>query len=89
MSRQGSAGPGAASWQEELQGLATPGEGPQSLEPEEGEGEGMTWAVGMPPPERRGWKEGVVLELEWSGGERERWKERERLERSERDGREY
>lgn len=35
-----------------------------SLEPEEGEG--MTWAVGRAPWERSGWKDKVVLELEWS-----------------------
>lgn len=53
---------GEGSWQL-LQGLVG-AEGTPSLELD---GDGMTWAVGMGPCERRGWKDNVPLELEWSG----------------------
>lgn len=57
---------GEGSWQEDQR--LPPGEGTVlSLEPEEGEG--MTWAVGMAPWERSGWKDSVVLELDWSEGQ--------------------
>lgn len=60
---------GEGSWQL-LQGLVG-AEGALSLELD---GDGMTWAVGMGPCERRGWKDNVPLELEWSGD-----REKERL----------
>lgn len=52
---------GEGSWQL-LQGLEG-AEGTLSLELD---GDGITWAVGMGPCERRGWKDNVPLELEWS-----------------------
>lgn len=63
---------GEGSWQL-LQGLEGV-EGTLSLELD---GDGMTWAVGMGPGERRGWKDNVPLELEWSG---DRQKERLNLD---------
>lgn len=50
---------GEGSWQL-LQGLVG-AEGVLSLELE---GDGMTWAVGIEPWARRGWKDSVPLELE-------------------------
>lgn len=51
---------GITSWQELLQGPAPPGEvGTLSLAVpvEDGDGDGMTWAVGMVPPPPTPWAE--------------------------------